>query len=289
MKFLCLTLGIAALAGSAMAQTHVASSALVILNPSAQGALAIVGNSRVTIPAASVYVNSQHEQAVVTNGVAVLRARELFVRGGVNFTGGSHCTGSVFTKINTVYEDPCAVIGASFPQPGSNPLPVQDVKTVVNLSPGYYAGLSVSGNGDLRLAPGVYHIGAGGFTSNGGRIIGQDVTIFVHGGKVDLGGNGFVNLRAPSTGAYQGMLLMQCPTNTNPMSLAGTADFNLDGVIYVPKAKLTMVGTSTVEGTGPQIGNLVVADQVELRGTAEIRIGSANATSLSIQNAPLFD
>ena len=58
------------LSAAAMASGATSGSGLVILNPTASGALSMTGNSAIQVPSAAVYVNSNSATAVSTVGTA---------------------------------------------------------------------------------------------------------------------------------------------------------------------------------------------------------------------------
>lgn len=285
MKLLSVLLCVAGLASSALA----GGSGLVILDPGAQGALSLVGNTKVLIPARAVYVNSTHIESVTTSGHATLDVPHLYLCGGASFTGASSVTGQVIFS-HTPYMDPKA--GMSFPDPSSMPnhgSKSLSGKANVVLIPGYYSGISVGGQSQLTLQPGVYVIGGSGFSANGGSISGDGVTIIMHQGALNISGSSYFNLTAPTEGPFSGVVIAQPPSNTAAMTLSGGGNFNLRGTVYAPKSLLSMVGTSMVQGQGPQMGDLVIANKVELKGNATIRIGDGSQQAVALMKSPLWD
>jgi hypothetical protein len=62
-------------------------------------------------------------------------------------------------------------------------------------------------------------------------------------GGISLSGNGSFNLSAPTTGTYQGILILQPKANTRAMSISGNAATGITaGTIYAPAALLAMSG-----------------------------------------------
>jgi hypothetical protein len=284
MKFLLAAVGIAALAGSAMA-TSPMGSGIVVLNETAAGALTLVGNSHIQIPAQAVYVNSSNNSAVSTSGTVLLEAPVLYVRSTapqtLNFTGQ-------IVLGAAPWENPMAnLVWPSVS--GMTMQPAQAVKTTVELNPGYYAGISVQANGNLTLKPGTYIIGNGGFSANGGRMTGDGVTIILMGGAIDVGGGGVVNLQPPTDGPYVRVAIAQHPSNRSAGYMGGNGNFDIGGTIYVPGAKLTLAGTSSTAGDGPHMGDLVVADTLEIKGTSQLRVGRNDFRAVELPRAPLFD
>ena len=77
------------------------------------------------------------------------------------------------------------------------------------------ASITVSGNAQLILNPGIYIIGAGGVTVSGNATVtggtmvdGQGVLLY-NNGALTVSGNASVNLTAYSTGDYAGLAIFQ--------------------------------------------------------------------------------
>ena len=287
MKRFALICAVAGLAGNALAG-GVEGSGLVVLDPSASGALTMTGNSSVQIPARAVYVNSNSSSAVQTSGSALLDAPNLFVCGNATFNGNSYCTGCVVQSA-APYADPLG--NCSFPSElGMSALPKAKITGgSVTLQPGYYAGgIDISGNATVSLAPGVYVVGTG-LKLTSGSILGAEVTIVMVSGSLDLAGSTSTQLSPPMSGPTAGMVIMQSASNTNSMSLAGGSEVNISGTMYVPKATLTLRGNSQIQGNGPQMGDLVVANRVNIAGTGTVKIGHPNYAAIILPKVPLYD
>jgi len=287
MRAIAFISGLLAFAGSAMAQ--LSASGLVVLDPSGSGALSMVGNSDVLIPARAVYVNSSSLTAVTTTGNAVLDCPNLYVVGRCSFNGNSRCTGHVAENAPG-YGDPLAA--TAFPSTAGMPqLPAQEIHGgTVTLQPGYYAhGISANGNANVTFAPGVFLIGGSGLSITSANVTGNGVSLVMVAGALNLGGNGTMTLSPPTSGNMAGIVIGQPSSNTTPMSLAGGNTMTINGGIYAPNATLTLTGTSAVNGQGPQMGDLVVANRVAMAGTSVIMIGHPLSPALQLASAPLFD
>lgn len=287
-------LAVAVLAAAAHAGGNEAGgpppSALVVLDANGSGALSMVGNSTVQIPARAVYVNSSSTTAVSTTGSALLDAPYLYVVGGAKFNGQSRCTGEVIRSV-APYENPYA--GTLFPSTAEmTDHGRRDISSgqTVTLSPGRYSGgMWIGGNATVVMEPGIYVIGGDGLRINSARVSGEGVCLVIESGQVDFAGGGKVHLTPPTSGPLAGIVLAQMPSNTNEMRLAGGSELNVEGTIYVPTATLTLVGNSEVVGSGPQMGDVVVAHRVSLRGTGSIRIGRPGSPPLRLPPLPVYD
>lgn len=280
----------AGFAASAWGAGGTTESGLVVLDESASGALRMVGNSKVLVPARAVYVNSSSNRAVSATGNATLDAPYLYVVGKADFGANSECTGQI-VRSAAPYADPLA--GMSFPT--TNSMPNRGSRSIGTnatavLEPGYYTGISISGNSNVTFSPGVYLIGGSGLEIRGnGTVVGQGVTLIINSGELDIAGNGSVVFTPPSSGSYANIVIAQPPSNRTGMSLAGNGNLSVSGTIYAPRALLTLVGNSAVEGQGPQMGDIVIAERVSLNGNAEIRIGREESRAIVLPKMPLYD
>jgi hypothetical protein len=289
MKVASTLFAIAVLAGSAFAASDVTGSGVVVLDPSAEGALSMVGNSTVQIPARAVYVNSNHSQAVRTTGSATLDCPHLYIVGGANFGGGSCCTGCVTQSCNG-YQNPLASMSCA----STSGMSHLGSKVITGgshtLAPGYYdGGIRISGNSQVVFAPGVYLVGGDGLRVTSGAIVAEGVCIMMVGGSLNIAGCSSLSMSPPSSGMYSGMVIMQSQSNESEMSLAGGSEVNVSGTIYVPGALVNLVGNSNVQGQGPQMGDLLVSKKVRMAGTGTIKIGRPTSTAIQLPKLPLAD
>lgn len=289
-----ITMGIGILmasAGSVIAQEQ-AESGLLVLNATESGALSMTGNSLIEIPTRIVYVNSSSSSAVRTVGTAVLDAPALYVVGSASFGGQSECTGSVISGVPGISDPLQARV---FPDPEGMQV-FDDIEYwdchsgAVTIMPGFYPnGIKVSGQAIVTLSPGEYIIGGMGLKVTSGELLGDGVCLVIAEGECKIAGSSSLMLSPMDSGEMEGIVLAQPASNTEEMHLAGGSEFSISGTIYAPGAMLLMVGNSEVEGEGPQMGDLVIADMVDLRGTALIRIGRAGSPIVSFPTQPLYD
>jgi hypothetical protein len=116
------------------------------------------------------------------------------------------------------------------------------------LTPGCYGGLTISGSGTVTLAAGLYYIDGPFKITGSGTVSGTNVTIYLpnsSGASFTTSGSGTLNLSAPTSGSYNGILFYQNPNNTADMSINGSGTLNLQGIIYAPGSNLTMNGSGS--------------------------------------------
>jgi hypothetical protein len=68
------------------------------------------------------------------------------------------------------------------------------------------------------------------------------VTWYVPSGAINIQNTAHVNLSAPTTGATEGILIYQPPSNTNNLNWSGFLGNGAPSVVYAPTATLTSNG-----------------------------------------------
>jgi Flp pilus assembly protein TadG len=139
----------------------------------------------------------------------------------------------------------------------------------VTLNPGNYiitGNLTNTGSGALILGAGNYSIGgnfsstgsssltigAGNYTIGGnlaltgsGSLTGTGVTFYTQ-GSTTVTGSGNMNLSAPTSGPYSGVLFFQSRSDSNAMSVTGSGGDKIKGILYAPAAALNLTGSGSV-------------------------------------------
>jgi Bacterial Ig-like domain (group 3)/Right handed beta helix region len=231
---------------------------IIVLDPSAGGALSLSGNASVNLPG-GVFVNSSSSSALSASGNAEIKATVIDVHGGVQKSGNASFSPAPSTGA-AVAADPYASLAepsaSGLTNYGSESLSGNSSATI---KPGVYSGISVSGNGTLTLNSGVFIIEGGGFSISGNASVsGTGVTVFNAGskypttggtyGSISLSGNGSYNLTPPTSGTYAGMVIFQSRDNTKALTISGNAS-GMIGTIYAPAAALTESGNAQLNAS----------------------------------------
>lgn len=118
----------------------------------------------------------------------------------------------------------------------------------------YCGGISISGKAEVEFGPGTHVITGGSLktTGNQATVTGDDVTIYTDGDStIEIGGNGVVDLKAPTSGNYAGMLFFgdpDAPPSTSHM-VTGTANMLYEGFMYFRTAELKINGNGNGEAS----------------------------------------
>lgn len=204
------------------------------------------------------------DSAVDLSGGSTITAKSLSTVGTVASADLSHITvtnpSTVTTGIPHV-NDPLQGTVTPPTNPGScTALTVNSSTTIGPLADGTicYNSLTISG-GTVTLRPGVYYIN-GNLTVQGSSIVNctascasSGVTFYItcngtcasNNGVMNVqGGNVQLNLTAPTSGDYTGMLFYQNPNDPETATFGGGSAGSMNGILYFPGAGLTMTGGS---------------------------------------------
>ena len=166
----------------------------------------------------------------------------------------------------------------------SDPAPTQNGGSAFSVGPGStlgntqygnlicYNGLTVGDNGKkVNLNPGIYVINGGTLHFESGynnvsNTGGNGVFFYLTNNAnlvIDNGAN--ANLTAPTSGAYDGTLIFQDPTDTQAVSVQGGSKLNIGGDMFAPSAAL-MLGN----GSYTVINSDIVANTLTINGGGKI-------------------
>jgi len=256
-------------------------SSIIVLSPTAGGALTLTGTVGVSV-AGAVVVDSNAPNALTATGNSRVTAGTIQVVGRVSASNGVILSPAPVTGIQPV-PDPLA--GLAIPAGGANQGAVDLRRGSLTINPGIYSQITVSGTGTaLTMNPGVYVIIGGGFSvSNSSSVSGAGVVLYNAGsnfpaaggtyGAISFGSSGTITLTAPTSGPYTGVLIFQARDNTQTLSLNASAVVGLSGTIYAPAALLSLGGSS-------QLHTSAIVSQLSLNGnggSAELAAGSPTA------------
>ena len=265
------------LSARAVAKSEVASQACVLaLDRSASKALLFSGSSSLSLTGCAVMSNSDADDALKVQGSANLTVSCLISAGGMELTSGAK-----MTSCSTALENMQAVADPflDLPTPPTTGS-CQNSKSAA-LQPGLYcSGLTLTGT--TPLSPGVYVIDGGDFKVNANaQVLGTGVTIYLAcGSTVSMNGNATVQLAAPTSGDYSGVLFYgdrNCQSGSNTFN--GTASSLLTGSIYFAHQEVNYLGNFSGSGGCTQI----VAGTIQWSGNTTI---AQDCTSLGIPDLP---
>ena len=229
------------------------------------------GNGVAMIRGAKVIVNSDSPEAATSNGL-VMNADDFKITGGSATTGSGAFVGPI--EYGTPPEpDPLRHIPEPDPSGMTSRNRIHFSNGTRSISPGVYrGGISVSGQGNLNMAPGIYYMDGGGFQFTGqGNLVAHGVMIYnaptSNSHNVSISGTGSISISPPQDGIYKGLTMFQDREATNTMSVQGGGIMDIVGTFYCANAMLDVGG-----GGSGRIGSQYVSRFLSIRGNGNLRI-----------------
>jgi hypothetical protein len=266
--------------------------AVLLLNPSAQGALSGTQEGAITIAGGPVVVDSNNAAAALAADQATIRAPEFDISGvpGVHTSGSGKFVGTIHSGVAPT-PDPLASLAVPAPPTRSFGAVNYSATAHLTLSPGtYVGGIHVSGGAPVTLLPGIYYLKGGGFSVSGNaKVTGTGVMIYnaplaatdtitvSHGGEADL--------TAPTSGTYAGVVVFQDRTSHAPITLTDHGEMELSGTFYAAAAPVIVGGTGELEAAA---GSHYIASGLHVTGDGRIQLGIAEAAdAASVEAVPV--
>lgn len=237
-------------------------NAIVALKPEDRGAMNSHGDNELTVYGGGIFVNSDDDCAFRQIGNSVITAQS----GGLNVVGGACLNGSI---------DPASVITSGvtpvpYPPISLPPIPLCSGPAVQNgntLSPGYYeSNHSFPPSGVDTLNPGIYCVDATFMMNAHDSLTGHDVVIYMVDGNIHWNGDAEINLSAPTSGPFAGLLIYMPMSNDEGIILNGNMDSQLVGTILAPASDIQLNGIMNTSAYHTQ----VIGYTIDLIGTADI-------------------
>lgn len=158
---------------------------------------------------------------------------------------------------------------------------------VTTYTPGSYNNLHVTGQS--VFSPGLYYI-TGGLTINNNALVvaggstdftggpafssvySGGATFFIANGDLTVNGSSTVQMYAPHSGTYEGLLFYQDPLDTQQLTINGGSNSFFEGAVYAPKADVDFSGTADFNGGAKY--TIVIADQFLVSGGAYVNLAA---------------
>ena len=229
------------------------------LNPSANVGITLQGNATVNL-GCGMETNSTGSNAVYAGGSASVTATPIAAVGGLS-PSSNYVSPTTLLPYTIPQSDPYA----SLPTPTAsnftscnNKLSVGPNSSVSGVTPGCYRGMDIKGT--VALNPGVYYIDGDSLTiGSQATLTGTGVTIILTSSTAattpssiataSINGGATINLTAPTSGTYNGVLFYQDRRavdtgGSNANQINGNASSTLQGAFYFPHQQITFNGTA---------------------------------------------
>jgi hypothetical protein len=259
------------------------SACILALDTWANDAVIFIGNPTATFTDCNVMSNSLADDSITIAGSADVTAPCIISAGGTSVTADLTLTD-------------CATPMEDMPQaadPYRN-LPEPPIPTTCSTVPGgpphvlktisagrYCGGLNLSGQ--FQLNPGVYVVDGGELRINAGAdVVGDNVTFFLtNGATVHFNGTADINLSAPTSGTYAGVLAYGDRDQADANNIFnGTAASRLTGALYFPSQEVTFNGNFSGDNGCLRL----VARAIDLQGNTNF---NSNCSGTGLNDIPI--
>ncbi len=231
------------------------SIGILVLDPTAQGALSLTGNGSmlITNTNATVVVDSDNASAIWMSGSSKITATSINIAGdpGIYKVWNAKVVGTVHPGMAPT-GDPLTDVPALSPPTQTFSAAQIGGNSTVTINPGtYIGGIKVSANAHVTLNPGIYYLQGGGLSISGNAVVsGRGVMIYnapaKSTDKISISGNANLTLSPIASGIYAGISMYQSKASTVTMSISGNGTLNIDGVLYIANALLDISGNGNV-------------------------------------------
>lgn len=229
---------------------------ILALSETADDALEFDGSSSLNLIGCIAASNSKSASSIARSGAAQINAKCVYASGtttGIanNANVNLNCAGPM--EYRPPVEDPLEDLVMPTPGVCKNGNISNGPHSNNQILPGTYCmnNLNLNGGAGLTLAAGTYIFDGTNISLGGGSFInGTDVTIFlINGASIDFGANAAVNLAAPTTGDYAGVLIYSPVSNTETLSFQGGAATSMTGYIYNAGGHIDYYGNSSSQSS----------------------------------------
>ncbi|MHC5537957.1 hypothetical protein ACYOEI_06965, partial [Singulisphaera rosea] len=258
------------------------TASILLLDPSASGSLSVAGSAKV-VADSGIQVNSSNASAVSATNAGTINAKSLSLVGNYTTSSGGSIQGTVSKGAASV-TNPMANVAA----PDPSTLPTQSFTTTdgsATLNPGVYnGGLTFGGGMNLTLNPGIYYMKGGSFNvANGVTLNGGGVMIYVDngGGQFSIQGGGVINMSAPTTGTYAGIVMFQDPNSSKTISIANGSTTTITGTVYAAGATVPIAGGAQ----NGQYGSQFIAKNLNISNNTNIKVAT-DSTPIARRSGP---
>ncbi|MBC7953638.1 MAG: hypothetical protein H7Z12_17705 [Rhodospirillaceae bacterium] len=209
------------------------------------------GNATINLENCGVAANSNNDQALLISGSATLKADFIETVGGYAQQGAGMLLVDTRITHSTAIADPFENL--TIPATGSCSSKTS-YKITETISPTTWCGgVTFNAQADVHFQPGVYIVSGGEFRVNAGATLtGTGVTIILTGSgtniaTVNINGNATVELEAPTSGTYSGVVMYQdrAASTSGVNTFNGGANMELTGVVYIPSQEIRFSGGSS--------------------------------------------
>jgi Flp pilus assembly protein TadG len=147
----------------------------------------------------------------------------------------------------------------------------------VQLYPGYYEGIQITGSGSVVLnpnpdgSPGIYYLGSHGLSiTNSGGLTANNVMVYSNGtSDINITGSGSLGMTPPTSGVYKGISFFQERSSSKNINITAQGNMDMTGTFYAAHAKVSITGKGNYANP---IGSQWIAWQMAVTGTGSFSV-----------------
>ena len=201
-----------------------------------------------TVSAANCSVRS--DGGVSASGSAIITAAAVYAASSITTTGTATIHATKYPNDGTIgdpYANDAALQGALAKLGTCSSCSAVNLtgQATQTINPGTYSSISLSSQSVLTMQPGLYVVDGNISVTGGAAINASTGVTIVTSGSVSMSGNTLSTLTAPGTsptgGAIPGIAI--AGTTTSAVSMTGTSNLVINGVVYFPKTSVNFSGT----------------------------------------------
>jgi hypothetical protein len=236
--------------------------AMLMLDPSSGDAISVTGNGNINVTGGgAVMVDTSSSDSIEGSGSGSLTASAIYLHGNAQSSDAQHLSPTPVVNAGAL-SDPLALLAP----PPKSPLPAGYFYVPGDLSAGV-------------LQPGIYYVD-GNINLQGNDVLDARAgcMIYLHQGTINMKGNSSLLINPPSSGPYAGISIYQDHNNTNGLNINGNVSISGTGILYFPRAAVSLGGNSSIAV------NQLISGKVAVGGSAQMTI-NLNNTFLSRHQA----
>jgi hypothetical protein len=254
--------------------------------------IGMTGSGTLSMPDCGIIVDSASSNALTLTGSGSIVAESIGIVGNYTETGSGSISPAPITGLAPVPNPLSWLTAPTFTPSSCLSDPHFTGSSSNTIGPTVaggticYNGLSMTGSGSLTMQPGVYVIN-GAFSQTGsGSISGSGVTVYLAppNGSLSLTGSGALNITAPTSGGYDGILFFEDPSDSNSMKITGSGASDMEGIFYAPAASLSLTGSA-----GSTFYADLVVSSLSLTGSGTMANYSEKNSSEPLSSARLVE
>jgi Flp pilus assembly protein TadG len=246
---------------TAMVVTTTPYCGLALSGGTATG-ITMTGNATLNLGCGIASNSTSKTAAVIAGGSSSISASPVAAVGALP-TSGNYASGTQLLAYSLPQPDPFASLPTPAPSGCQGQVKVKSTDNTT-LPAGCYKGMDIKGT--LSLEAGIYYIDGDSFSvGSTATVTGTGVTIILTSSNaatqpqsiatLDVNGGATIQLSAPTSGTYHGVLFYQDrrALDTSVNKLNGNATSTLQGAIYFPSQELDFSGTTGMTTTCIQL------------------------------------